>query len=156
MRRMQKHLPAILSGFWLAVSAAQAAVPATRPAAAPADAPTTRPAPATAPAAVPSEPARPVDAPAPLASATVTAPGGSESAQPTIRFQFDGVPYARVVKRFAEMSGRPLIGDVNVEGTLTFFDSEPYTYAEAFDALNLLLSMRGYTLRARSSPERSR
>lgn len=71
-------------------------------------------------------------------------PGNDE---PTIRFQFDGVPYTQVVRRFAQMAGKPLIGDVGVDGSLTFFDSQPYTYEEALDTLNILLAMRGYVLR---------
>lgn len=65
----------------------------------------------------------------------------------TIRFQFDGVPYTQVVRRFAQMAGKPLIGDVGVDGSLTFFDAQPYTYEEALDTLNILLAMRGYVLR---------
>ena len=64
----------------------------------------------------------------------------------SIRFQFDGVPCDEVIRRFAQMSGRPIIGDLGVDGTLTFQDPEPYSYGEALDTLNLILSMRGYHL----------
>jgi type II secretion system protein D len=63
-----------------------------------------------------------------------------------IRFQFDGIPYADVVRRFSQMLGKPLVGELNIEGTLTFFDSQPYTYSEAVDTLNTILGMRGFTL----------
>lgn len=137
-----------------------------------APAPDTAPAAETAPASEPvpaavevsapaSEPAEPQTPPAPVAEvppaaasvivmpptppAVSTAPAAGENSR-NIRFQFDGVAYNDVVRRFAQMAGRPLIGDVAVEGTLTFFDSQPYSYDEAFDTLNLLLSMRGYAL----------
>jgi len=77
------------------------------------------------------------------------APAGDDApAEPPqkIRFQFDGVPYTDVVRRFAEMAGKPLIGDLNIAGELTFFDAEPYAYDEALDTLNLLLAQQGYTL----------
>ncbi|HUU59517.1 MAG TPA: secretin N-terminal domain-containing protein, partial [Phycisphaerae bacterium] len=63
-----------------------------------------------------------------------------------IVFQYKDMPYVDVVRRFAETAGKPLIGDLNIEGSLTFFDAETYTYDEAFDTLNLVLSMRGYRL----------
>jgi type II secretion system protein D len=44
------------------------------------------------------------------------------------------------------MAGKPILGEYHIEGTLTFFDSRPYTFDEAFDTLNLLLAMRGYAL----------
>ena len=69
-------------------------------------------------------------------------------AQPVrnIRFQFDGLPYADVVERFAQMTGKPLLADTNISGTLTFNDPTPYTYGEALDTLNLMLSMKGLML----------
>ncbi len=63
-----------------------------------------------------------------------------------IRFQFEGIPYADAVKRFAQMAGKPIIGDIGIEGTLTFSDPEPYTYEEALDTFNLILSMKGVAL----------
>ncbi len=44
------------------------------------------------------------------------------------------------------MAGKPILGEYHVEGTLTFFDPQPYTFEEAFDTFNLLLAMRGYTM----------
>ncbi|HTD88360.1 MAG TPA: secretin N-terminal domain-containing protein, partial [Candidatus Binatia bacterium] len=63
-----------------------------------------------------------------------------------IRFHFDGIPYGDVVERFAQMAGKPLVSDTNVQGTLTYNDSRPYTYQEALDTLNVMLSMKGVTL----------
>lgn len=99
------------------------------------DAPATQP--ATTPEATP---------PAPKADEVpATQPANDEAAD--IRFQFDGVPYTQVVRRFAQMADRPLIGDLSIDGELTFFDAQPYTYEEAMDTLNILLAMRGYVLR---------
>ncbi len=72
-----------------------------------------------------------------------TAKSDKPKAPATIRFQFDGIPYNDVIRRFAQMANKPILGDVNVEGELTFFDSEPYTYDDALDTLNLMLAMRG-------------
>lgn len=74
--------------------------------------------------------------------------GGPEAsdAQRNIRFQFDGIPYMDVVERFAQMVGKPLVTDQKIEGTLTFSDPQPYTYAEAFDLINLILSMKDVML----------
>src|SRR5687767_3139310 len=63
-----------------------------------------------------------------------------------IRFHFDGIPYADVVERFAQMAGKPLVSDTNVAGTLTFNDPRPYTYQEALDTVNVMLSMKGVML----------
>lgn len=63
-----------------------------------------------------------------------------------IRFQFDGIPYSDVLERFSQMANKPLLSDTNVQGTLTFNDPNPYTYEEALDTLNLMLSMKGMTL----------
>lgn len=105
------------------------------------------PAPATAPATPTPSPAT---APAtPVAKAPTTAPASAPALAKVKRdyvFQFEGTPYVDVVKRFAQSVDRPLIGDLNVEGTLTFFDSEPYSTEEALDTLNILLGMRGFVL----------
>lgn len=76
------------------------------------------------------------------------APAAAQPAQPArnIRFQFDGIPYADVVERFAQMVGKPLIADTNIAGTVTFNDPATYNYAEALDTLNLMLSMKGVML----------
>ena len=63
-----------------------------------------------------------------------------------IRLQFDGIPMADVVRRFSQMSQRPMIGELKIDGTLTFFDAEPYDYYEALDTLNMILLMRNYML----------
>jgi len=63
-----------------------------------------------------------------------------------IRFQFDGIPYPDVIERFAQMSGKPLLADTNIAGTLTFNDPTPYNYTEALDVINLILSMKGLML----------
>jgi type II secretory pathway component GspD/PulD (secretin) len=44
------------------------------------------------------------------------------------------------------MAGKPILGELQIPGTLTFIDDKPYTYEEAFDVLNLLLSLRGFKL----------
>ncbi len=66
--------------------------------------------------------------------------------KPNIRFHFDGVPYPDVIRRFAQMANKPLVGEITVEGTVTFTDSRPYTYGEALDTLNVMLSMKGVVL----------
>ncbi|MEN9546312.1 MAG: putative type secretion system protein precursor, partial [Verrucomicrobiota bacterium] len=90
--------------------------------------------------ATPTAPAQ--NAP-PLSStnAPVTAPATTPAKN--IRFQFDGIPYADVIERFAQMSGKPVVGEVNIPGTITFNDSNAYNYSEAFDTLNVILSMKG-------------
>jgi len=45
------------------------------------------------------------------------------------------MPYAEVLERFAQMADKPLVADTKIEGTLTFNDPRPYTYAEALDTL---------------------
>ncbi len=59
-----------------------------------------------------------------------------------IRFQFDGIPYMTVIERFAQMVNKPLLIDLSLEGTMKFSDPEPYSYTEALDTLNLILSMK--------------
>ncbi len=89
-----------------------------------------------------------------LASAAVSQnapPAATTTAQPAapernIRFQLDGIPYADVIERFAQMAGKPLIADTNIAGTVTFNDPNPYTYSEALDTLNIMLSMKGLML----------
>ncbi|MDP7050438.1 MAG: secretin N-terminal domain-containing protein, partial [Verrucomicrobiota bacterium] len=63
-----------------------------------------------------------------------------------IRFQFEGVPYMDALQRFSQMTEKPLIAEAPLEGTLTFFDPEPYAYEEAMDVLNVILSMKGVAL----------
>ena len=74
-------------------------------------------------------------------SSTARGPQGAN-----IRFQFDGIPYSDVLERFAQMANKPLMADTNLQGTLTFNDSTAYSYQEALDTLNLMLSMKDMTL----------
>ncbi|MCX5676331.1 MAG: hypothetical protein NTX87_15120, partial [Planctomycetota bacterium] len=137
-----------------------AAPPAPAPAA-PAAAPAAQPKNEAAPA--PSSEPKSAPAPAPAAPAAAPAPspeqkGGAAPAAPApvvevkapprdeFRFQFDGIPYDDIIRRFAQMAGKPLLGEVRVEGSLTFFDSKPYTFDEALGLLNTILQMRGFTL----------
>jgi type II secretion system protein D len=85
------------------------------------------------------QPATPAPAPA---GAVQTAPKEARN----IWFQFDGMPYMDAIERFAQMAGKPLLSGTNVDGTISFTDPRPYTYAEALDTLNLILSMKGVTL----------
>jgi type II secretory pathway component GspD/PulD (secretin) len=62
------------------------------------------------------------------------------------RFQFDGIPYTDIIRRFCQMAEKPLLGEPKVDGTMTFFDAKPYTFDEAVDMLNLMLAMKGFTL----------
>ena len=98
--------------------------------------------------AKPSTPS-PASAPAQTTAATPTptnAPAIAPANAKNIRFQFDGIPYADVIERFAQMSGKPVVGELNIPGTITFNDSNAYNYAEAFDTLNVILSMKGQML----------
>lgn len=85
--------------------------------------------PAPAPAAQPAQPA----------SAT---PAAAAPEARNIRFQFDGMSYADVLQRFAQMANKALISETNIDGTLTFNDPKPYSYKEALDTLNIILSMK--------------
>ena len=92
------------------------------------------------PAAKPPAPA--AAAPPPTAPSLIAGPK-----QPAnIRFQFDSIPYPDVLRFFAQIAQKPIIGDIPIEGTLTYFESEPATYNEAFETLNTILAMRGFTL----------
>jgi len=72
--------------------------------------------------------------------APVPSPLSLDSTNRNIRFNFKDMPYTEVLERFAQMAGKPLIRDIQIEGTLTFSDPRPYTYAEALDTLNLILA----------------
>ena len=101
---------------------ATAATAQTRP-----SGPSTRSA-ATAPATQPTAKA-PTTGPAtrPTTRAATTAPATRPAvkiARPqtdTVRFNYHDVPYIDVVKRFAQMAKKPLIGDVAIEGNLRHF-----------------------------------
>ena len=55
-------------------------------------------------------------------------------------------PTRTLLERFAQMANKPLVADTNLQGTVTFNDPKPYTYQEALDTLNLMLSMKDMTL----------
>jgi len=63
-----------------------------------------------------------------------------------MRFQFDGITYDDLVKLIAQNANKPILGEFKIPGTLTFHDSEPYTYEETIDTLNILLAMKGFWL----------
>jgi type II secretion system protein D len=92
--------------------------------------------------------ANPPAAPGPAAAQapTATPPAATANSARNIRFQFDGIPYADVIERFAQMANRPLLSDTNIQGTLTYNDPNPYNYQEALDTLNLILAMKGVML----------
>ena len=86
---------------------------------------------------------------APAKTVTIAAPAATTApAAPArnIRFQFDGISYADVIERFAQMANKPLLAASKPEGTLTYNDANTYTYAEALDTLNVILSMKGVML----------
>jgi len=139
------------------------APPVTQPAAVTQPLPLTQPTtePTTAPATLPSpdEPGEPKTTTLPtkplaiLATPPHEASPAEEAPEPAsevlepgtdIIFQFDGIPTADVIRRFAQMAGKPFLGNLSkVGGEITFFDSAPYTYEEALDTLNLILEMQG-------------
>lgn len=94
------------------------------------------------------------DAPKAVPAKSVTIAPGSAAPTPApsaasarnIRFQFDGIPYADVIERFAQMANKPLLAGTKPEGTLTYNDANAYTYGEALDTLNVILSMKGVML----------
>ncbi len=133
-----------------------ASVPATQPASQPASAPgalaaapSTKPAPASAPATQPAS--QPATAPGAIAAASSTQPANehprpSANNKAMIRFQYDGIDFNDLIRLFAQNASKPILGECDVPGKLTFFDSEPYNYSEAFDTINILLAMRGFWL----------
>jgi type II secretion system protein D len=94
----------------------------------------------------PPAPAPPAEAPAQELPPAATPAAEAAAPARNIRFQFDGMPYMDVVERFAQMVEKPLLTTTNIQGTLTFNDSQPYTYHEALDTLNVILSMRDVML----------
>ena len=76
-------------------------------------------------------------------------PAFKPSARPKASYtlQFNSVPCAEVIRRFARQANKPIIGDLDIKGYLTFFGAKSYTYAEAIDTLNILLEHRSYALR---------
>ncbi len=86
------------------------------------------------------------NAPAPAKTVTIAPAAGPVVPARNIRFQFDGISYADVIERFAQMANKPLLAASKPEGTLTYNDANAYTYAEALDTLNVILSMKGVML----------
>jgi len=123
-----------------AASKAPTTQPATKVAA---KAPTTQPAPKVAAKAPTTQPVEEAAVKAPTTRPAIKIPKADPD---TVRFNYHDVPCADVVKRFAQLANKPLIGEVAIEGNLTFMDAEPYTYDEALDTLNIILSMRGFRL----------
>ncbi|MFW6154988.1 MAG: secretin N-terminal domain-containing protein, partial [Planctomycetota bacterium] len=104
--------------------------------------PSTRPEPTT-----PERPKTPPPGPMPAStSSPVEAAKPTTNDEPVIHLQYQNVPITSVVRRFSQAASKPLIGDFNVDGTITFFDSEPYTLTEAMDTINILLGMHNYQL----------
>ena len=101
-----------------------------------------------APKAAPATnaPAKTVTITAPAATTAPAAPAGAAAPARNIRFQFDGIPYADVIERFAQMANKPLLAGNKPEGTLTYNDPNAYTYGEALDTLNVVLAMKGVML----------
>jgi type II secretion system protein D len=89
---------------------------------------------------------QPINANRTKTAAAPAAPQSAASADRNIRFQFDGIAYMDVVERFAQMAGKPLIAETNVQGTVTFNDPRPYDYAQALETLNTMLSMKNVML----------
>jgi len=109
--------------------------------------PTTQP--ATAPAVAKGPTTQPASAPS-MAKGPTTRPATTTTtakAERTVMFQYKDTPYTEIVRSFADFVGKPIMGDLNIEGTLTFYDSQPYTYEDALDTLNILLEMQGYALK---------
>ena len=101
-----------------------------------------------APKATPATnaPAKSVTITSPTATTVPAVPAGPAASARNIRFQFDGIPYADVIERFAQMANKPLLAATKPEGTLTYNDANTYTYTEALDTLNVILAMKGVML----------
>jgi len=133
----------------VAADAAKAPAAATVPAKAPTTQPATAAVAAKAPTTQPATAAVAVEAPTTqpaIAGAPTTQPAVAKAPR-TIMFQYKDMPYTEIVRSFADFAGKPIMGDLNIEGNLTFFDSQPYTYEEALDTLNIILEMQGYALK---------
>ncbi|MGB0580552.1 MAG: secretin N-terminal domain-containing protein, partial [Limisphaerales bacterium] len=83
---------------------------------------------------------------APTLSAQTTTNATTAATERNIRFQFDGMPYAEVLERFAQMADKPLVADTKPDGTLTYNDPKPYSFGEAIDTFNVILAMKGFVL----------
>lgn len=104
------------------------------------------------PAAEPAPQVEPAPTPVTQQAAQPTTVAASPTAPAAARpkadvlLQYANAPISQVVRRFSDRLGKPLIGPYNVQGTVTFFDSRPYTEQEAFDTVNMILAMQGYRM----------
>ena len=137
-----------------AVAAAPKAEPTTQPASGVAAAERATTQPAQAAATPTTQPAQATAARQPTTQPAAVAARPQPDTHPApqkvvrnIRFQYKDMPFVTVIGMFAREANKPIIGELNVEGNLTFFDSQMYSYTEAMDMLNLFLAMRGHHLR---------
>lgn len=102
----------------------------------------TRPAVTTPPSksAVPGDGAPEAEAPA--GKLPTTLPAGVRG----IQFSFNNAPYSAVFDFIERISGLPIVGDRNVQGTLTYFNRKLMTVDEAMEQLNLLLRQKNVVL----------
>ena len=103
-------------------------------------------APAAAPDKAKPKPEATVEVKPPASPGKADAESKPAKAERNIRFQFDGIPYADVLERFAQMADKPLVADAKPEGNLTFHDSKPYNFGEALDTLNVILATKGFVM----------
>jgi len=68
-----------------------------------------------------------------------TLPAGEK----VIQFCFKNAPYSAVFDFVERISGLPILGDRNVQGTLTYFSRKKMTLNEALEELNILLKEKG-------------
>ncbi len=95
-----------------------------------------------APATAPS---RAASAPAPIVSEVIPAAAAPGTAG--VRFQFENENYRDVVRFIARVANKPIMGDLNaLNGSLTYFDAQPYTVEQAMGLVNQVLRGSGFTL----------
>lgn len=135
------------------------ATPATVTTTQPASPAQTGPVSATRPGATPSPPPVAATEP-PSVDIPQTTPGpedepiaqeepDTDAEQADIVFQFDGIKASEIIRRFAQMADRPVLGNLDhpeLQKEVTYWDSAPYTFDEAFDTLNLILEMHNHRL----------
>jgi len=68
-----------------------------------------------------------------------TLPAGEKA----IQFCFNNAPYSAVFDFIERISGLPILGDRNIQGTVTYFSRKKMTLNEALEELNLLLKDKG-------------
>ncbi len=71
-----------------------------------------------------------------------TLPAGEKG----IQFSFDNAPYSTVLDFIERISGMPIVGDRNIQGTLTYVNRKKMTLNEAMEELNMLLQEKGVVL----------